>query len=442
MTTTIARKRQRYDLEEFPAHLLRVPGILGQMTTWMDACAVRPAPILSLGASIATLSTLCGRWYKSRTGLRANLYLVGLARSGAGKENGRACAMTMLARSGLTLLRGTDDLASSAGLLRIMHEYPVRLFCLDEIGLMLGNVTSKQAGTHERDILSVLMRLHSTAGTSWAGKAYAEKDSKAIEQPHCVVWGTSTGERFWDSLSGSHTVDGFLNRLVVLPHHGEIPRVVEPTADPAAPPADLLEVCAAIGSGALVGLKDTLGGVVTSQTRTTSRRVDQTEGATLELSRCADGQLAKQNTSSCPEAWTRVLEQATRLALVCAVSLRPEDPVIDEDCARWGTRLAWWSVSLTARAAEERVGDTEEQRAAQRVMAAITKAGGTLSQRGLTRATQRLDRRHRDAAIRTLLDAGRLGEVHNHGRNGQIVKSFQALTDDVSPDGVTGEILQ
>ena len=77
-----------------------------------------------------------------------------------------------------------------------------------------------------------------------------------------------------------------------------------------------------------------------------------------------------------------------------------------------------------------------------RVMAAITKAGGTLSQRGLTRATQRLDRRHRDAAIRTLLDAGRLGEVHNHGRNGQIVKSFQALTDDVSPDGVTGEILQ
>lgn len=434
--------KQRYDAE-FPTELMGVPGLLGEMISWMNACANRPAPILSLGASIATLSTAMGRWYKSPTGLRANVYVVGLARSGAGKENGRACAMTMLSRAGLDQLRGTDDLASSAGLLRIMHEYPVRLLCLDELGLLLGNVTSRNAGTHERDILSVLMRLHSTAGTLWAGKAYAERDSKAIEQPHCVLWGTSTPDRFWSALSGSHTIDGFLNRLLVLPHDAPACKAVAPSADPAEPPDGIRAALQAIGSGALSGLPE-MGRIVTATTRTISRTVQVTGEAAKELDRLADGQVRRMNSSSCPEAWTRVHEQAIRLALVCAVSLRPDDPVIDLDCAKWGARLAWWSVSVTARAAEERVGDTEEQRAAQRVLAAIRKAPGQCATtRQITRATQRIDRRHRDAALRTLLDAGVIGEVHDI-QSGKVAKSFAILaeTDEASPGGVTAQMEQ
>lgn len=431
--------KQRYS-EEFPSHLLKVPGVLGKMIGWIEACAIRPAPVLALGASIATLSTVMGRWYKGPTGLRANTYVVGLARSGSGKENARACAMTILSRAGLSSLRGSDDLASSAGLLRVLHDHPVRLFCLDEMGLLLGKVTSRQAGTHESDILSVLMRLHSCAPTLWAGKAYAERDSQPIEQPHCCLWGTSTPSRFWDSLSAGHTVDGFLNRLLVLPYDVPIPRSVTPTADPSDPPAELLEVLQAIGSGSLAGLEGNVAGVVTAQTRTVSRAVQQTEGARDEFERMADGQLAKLNTSSCPEAWSRVLEQGMRLALVCAVSLNPENPIITDECARWGARLAWWSVSVTARAAEERVGDTDEQRAQQRILSAIKARGGVLSQRDLTRATQRLDRRFRDAALRTLLDAGMLEEVHDQGMNGRIIKSFQVVADDSVTASVTGQV--
>ena len=428
--------KQRYDAE-FPAHLLQVPGILGTATAWIEACAVRPAPMLSLGASIAMLATAMGRWYKSPTGLRSNVYVVGLARSGTGKENPRACAMTMLSRSGLSDLCGTDDLASSAGLLRIMHEHPVRLFCLDEVGLLLGNVTSKNAGTHERDILSVLMRLHSTAGTRWGGKAYAERDTKPIEQPHCCLWGTSSPDRFWASLSGSHTVDGFLNRLIVLETDYKATRTVMPTADPAEPPTALLEVVQAIGSGTLAALPGNVSSVVTSSTRTKSRLIPYTADAAVELDRLADGQIKRQNASACPEAWSRVAEHAIRLAMICAVSLRPEDPVITDECARWGGRLAWWATARTAMAAEERVGDTDEQRAAQRILAAIRKAGGSLSQRGITRATQRLDRRHRDAALRTLIDAGMIGEVHEN-KDGNVVKMLGIIQE--SEGGVTGGV--
>ena len=430
--TALTTTKPKRDLEAFPAHVIGVPGVLGDMIRWTEACSIRSAPVLSLGACIGAFSTVMGRWYKTRTGLRANLYLVGLARSGAGKENGRSCAMTMLSRSGLSSMRGTDDVASSAGLLRVIGDFPVRLFCLDEIGLMLGNVTSNKAGTHERDILSVLMRLHSCAGTLWAGKAYAEKDAKPIEQPHACVWGTSTPERFWSALSGSHTIDGFLNRLLVLPLDGEIPSLRDPTADPSTPPADILEALQRIGSGeALQRNGGNLEAMITRSTRTESYQVPQTDEATRLLAEAAERQRWQQNNSPCPEAWTRALEMVQKLSLVAAVSERPEAPAIDAQHVRWAGYIAWWSIRRSASAAEERVGDTDEQRATRAILGAVRRASATgqgLTLAGLTKTCWRFDRRQRDAGLRNLLDGGQVIE-ETEIRRGKTVKVFGIATE-------------
>lgn len=434
MTKAVKRRSP----EEFPAHVLKIPGLLGDLYGWIESCAVRPAPILSLGASLAVLATVAGRWYETPTGLRANLYAVGLARSGAGKENGRSCAMTILRRSGLPDLCGTDDVASSAGLLRVLHAYPVRLFPLDEIGLMLSSITSHKAGTHERDILTVLMRLFSSASTSWNGKAYAEKNAEPIEQPHAVVWGTSTPDRFWGALSGGHVVDGFLNRLLVLPQDGEIPPITTPAGSANRPPEHLCAALRRIGSGEAVEQAGTIKGVVSASTRTTPYTVPQTQGAAVLLAEAAERQRERQNVSKCPEAWTRAWEQTAKLALLAAISIHPDRPTITEDCVRWAATIAWWSVARTAQAAEERVGDTDEQRAAGVILGALRRAKGRLTQRQLTRATQRLDRRHREAATRTLLDAGVIGEVHENS-GGQTIKVFEIIaeSDSPSPEAVT-----
>src|SRR5690606_32952884 len=62
-----------------------VPGLVGNLITWIEASAPNPNRILALASSLAFVGTLAGRNYASPTDLRTNIYTVGLAPSGFGK---------------------------------------------------------------------------------------------------------------------------------------------------------------------------------------------------------------------------------------------------------------------------------------------------------------------------------------------------------------------
>ncbi|MEH6656051.1 PriCT-2 domain-containing protein, partial [Loktanella salsilacus] len=78
------------DTPASPAFTLVMPdGLVGDLTEYMLSTARRPQPLLSLGASLCAIGALMGRQYRTESNLRSNLYVVGIADSGSGKNHAR-----------------------------------------------------------------------------------------------------------------------------------------------------------------------------------------------------------------------------------------------------------------------------------------------------------------------------------------------------------------
>ena len=93
---------------------------------------MRPQPILAIGASLCALGALLGRKYRTRTNLRTNLYVVGMAGSGGGKDHARSCIKEAFIGAGLQRYLGGNRIASGSGLLTALYRQPSSLFQLDE----------------------------------------------------------------------------------------------------------------------------------------------------------------------------------------------------------------------------------------------------------------------------------------------------------------------
>lgn len=78
-----------------------VPGIVGDLMAWINGSTKTPVKPLALAASLTFLGTVSGRKYKGPTGLLTNLYTLGLADSGFGKDHARDCIKNLCAQAGL-----------------------------------------------------------------------------------------------------------------------------------------------------------------------------------------------------------------------------------------------------------------------------------------------------------------------------------------------------
>jgi hypothetical protein len=91
-------------------------GALRALVDYMLHTAKRPQPLLALGASLCALGALMGRKYRTETNLRSNLYIVGVADSGSGKNHSREVVNELLVDAGLGHCLGGNRIASGSGL--------------------------------------------------------------------------------------------------------------------------------------------------------------------------------------------------------------------------------------------------------------------------------------------------------------------------------------
>ena len=215
---TIEKKED--DIEGFPARLLKGMGLPGIIADYMEKTAITPQPTLSLGCAIGVAGTIMAHRIRTETDLRTNFYTIGLAYSGAGKDHARKVATKLLNAAGMDAhIMGLPR--SSAGLVSCLREKckSIGFIGWDEFGRVLKQLTSFKAGTHERDIITTMLELFSTANGVYAGFAYANPDGKnppkPIVQPCLSVYGTSVPNHFYEAMTGSDAIDGFLARLLV-----------------------------------------------------------------------------------------------------------------------------------------------------------------------------------------------------------------------------------
>lgn len=420
VASIVLRDRERRALtasKAAPAHLLTPPGLVGDFVRWADDCSVHPAPLLSLAAGLATCSTILGRRYKTSTGACPPLFVVGVAESGVGKETGRQCSIALLRAAGLADRVGADDVSSGAAIATLMQNHPCRILLLDELGRLLEAYSSKSAASFERQIVTTAIRMWSSASGTFLGKSMAGKTPVPIERPHLSIYGTTTPGSLTRALKGSDVTDGVINRLVLIHVDHAQQREREPTAEAKTPPPALVERVKVVARG-----WDGVGGNL-SQTEVgaVAACVPWSAAARDVLAGIGDyvrGALEARREHQ--ELWVRAREQAARIALTLAVGCGEQE--IGEEHLSWAWDLVRWSTERTAELVAQHVSEGPEDAARQAILRAL--GARPLTTHALTRAVQRIDRRTRDAALATLLDAGEVvrESVKTRTRSAQVYR--------------------
>ena len=102
-------------------------GSTGRWRCWFDyilATAIRPQPWLAVGASLAALGALMGRQVRTPSNLRSNLYVLGIAESGGGKDHARKAIKETLFAGRVGRTFGGEQIATGAGLITALIRQP------------------------------------------------------------------------------------------------------------------------------------------------------------------------------------------------------------------------------------------------------------------------------------------------------------------------------
>jgi len=124
----------------------------------------------------------------------------------------------------------------------------------------------------------------------------------------------------------------------------------------------------------------------------------------------------------------RIEENATKLALIRAVSNDPVDPVIEEADAEWGILIARHCAEQTIVEAKARVSENPIEANHKRALQILRGVGEVgMSRREFTRKTQFMDQLQRARVLGTLKEAGLIEVAAGSsalGRKGEWIKAL------------------
>lgn len=406
------------------ADLMDVGGALGQFVAYCNATAISPQPFLALAAGITAIGVLAGRKYRTRTNLRTNVYAVGIADSGGGKDHARKQIKALFAAAGVTKYMGGEDLASGTGMMTALAGHPAKLFQIDEFGDWLGDVLGPKAAPHRKQIAQRLKTLYSDAGSFVCGAEYADqsktgKPREDIQEPHACLYGTTTPAQFWRAIAAGSLEDGLLARFFIFVSPESYPDRQKPTLYD--PPAALVEAFKAISRGAGTlppgNLPEPMAAEMVPTATAEPYTVPMTAEAEAADEAMQDHQLARQRKHAGTHVTAiagRLAENATKLALIRAVSRNPAVPIIEAGDIAWGRALAEHCIDTLLREADDNMAETPFARNMQAGLKLIRKHGPA-TEYELVRKGWKIPDRERAEILRTLIGTGQITAQEQQG---------------------------
>lgn len=408
-----ARKKAK-EPDTFPAELLKVPGMVGELAEYINTTSTREQPILALGAAIAAVATVIGRKVCTETRLRPNVYVLGVAETGAGKERARKAIRTVFERIGAGQRVAYDEMASDAAIITAVRASPSCLFLLDEIGRTLKEVANPRAQMYVKNQASIYLKLYSGSDGVYYSKNYADAEkSFSIEQPSLSIYGTTVPKMLWDSMSSDQVSDGWLSRFLIFesedrdPEHRDITDLE--------PKISLLEQFDRwehdrrhnenpnAGNIAQVIRPDPMIVGMTQDGRTIFNDMES-------QMRAVRADLMKQNKEF--GMYTRVTASARKLALIRACGRNFDRPEITESDAAWAAKLCLHLVAKNVKQIDRNVSDSVCEEVVKKMADIIRCAGKKGIAKGkLTDKLWRVPRKDRDDALITLRESERVKVV-------------------------------
>src|SRR5262249_18238018 len=153
------------------------------------ATAPYPEPALAFGGALALQALLTGRKVRDVADNRTNLYILGLANSGVGKDYPRKVNQRILLHVGMADCVG-DTFASGEGIEDRLFLQPAVLFQTDEIDGLMSKINLGRDARHE-GIMSVLLKMYTSASSFYPMRVKAGTEPGIIDQPCLCIFGTA-----------------------------------------------------------------------------------------------------------------------------------------------------------------------------------------------------------------------------------------------------------
>ncbi|MBF0436486.1 MAG: PriCT-2 domain-containing protein [Magnetococcales bacterium] len=390
-------------------------GIMKMLVDYTLETSTRPQPVLAVGNAICALGALIGRRFRTESDVRSNIYIIGIADSGSGKNHSREVITNLFITAELDKYLGGNRIASGAGLLRAVFDHPAILFQQDEFGMFLQAAADrKRSPKYITDILDLMTELYSSSGTTFLGPEYALQDDKHkrkdIQQPCLCMYGTTTPLLFWSALKSANITDGSLARFLIFRVQEDYPEsnkknLLLPLPGELVDAVKILSECGSMG-GNLSG--HTKG----PETKIEPRVVPMNPEAkglfgTLNVEMT---QLLRQVSGSrYSPILARVWENSAKIALIRAASFDPINPVIRGVDAAWAIAAVKDSVNKLIVDVERHVADNQTEQNHKQMLEVIRAAGPAgITLGGLAQDARFLDRRPRMEVLQTLVESGQV----------------------------------
>jgi hypothetical protein len=420
---------------QVPAHLMTVPGMLGQAVAWINATARKPQPLFAVQAALALGSVLMGRRYRTSNGNWSALYFLNIGASGSGKEHAKHAVERLLEAAGLASLIGSGRFASESGVVSSLIERPSQFSVLDEFGKTLQAAAVAQ-NYADRNTLKCLMEVwgradgvlrptaYSTAGLS--SRQAEEMAKRSVRKPSLTLLALSTPDTLFAGLTSAAVADGFLNRFLTV--HSDHGRQLARTVDEIDPPEDLLEWARRTHAAAAIeGNMATMA--VPHDMEPTPVHMAIDAGALRvfsDLEVAAHKRMGDLDAEGLAEMLTRTTEMAMRVALVVAVSCGHES-ILRQD-AQWASDYVLCHGERNLVQLRERISDGPFDQLCKEVLRLVRAAGARgCTERDLnksSRSWRAANLRLRDDALKSLERRGAMLMAEVPGSTGKGRKRF------------------
>jgi len=360
-------------------------GLVGEIARWIVSTARYPQPELAIGAALGIVGTVAGRQFASPTMSGTHLYTLAMADTGTGKDAPLQAVKTILNCAKMSEHLGPDEFASAQAVVKFIRKKPLSICPMDEFGGFMKRVMSRRGSTHENAIPKILRSMWSSSFATYMTPEAASYESVAIHSPSISIFGATTPEQFYGTMSGAQVEDGTLNRFLLIRGRDDVEEV-EPEQSARHVPQSIID-----------GLKRiyNASGETAALWRNDAQADPTQEDRLIELAWCADGvqehykafareiaALRKKNAHY-KEFFVRTAEMALRIATIIAIGCG-RDNVRREDLD-YGIKIARTSADFMVEGARDYMAENDNQANMQKIIRILKAAGGRMSRNALVR---------------------------------------------------------
>lgn len=397
-------KKEEKKQEIRPLHFdpLKLPGLIGDTVRWINKYAIRKQPELALMNTLAFAGSVFGRKYESPLKTRTNIYTVGVADTGAGKEHSRKMIKEIAHVCGLDERIGADDIRSDSGLLRGLMNNASQLMMIDEFGFFLQALADDKSPHYIKSQAKMLLKLYSASNSIYNHGDYADvkADPIVIEWPNLCIYGTSTEEKYAKALKRSAVESGELNRFIT----------IRARLDKQYPDKKMPEY--EIDQKVIDGWKryspqfgSSLGEIMNNSDGAPEvRKIPWGECEDLQYSILCRQIDKVDGDNPSRHLWGRLYENTVKIAMIFAIARDKDCPEFIQEDFDIAQIIVESSIEYLSYLAGDCLSETPQEESNQEIVKAIKAAGGVMGRRDIMRKFRKLKKRDLNDVLDALIE--------------------------------------